>query len=39
VDRDHLRVLAAILRLADGLDRSRSNAVDHVDVSVGPSLV
>jgi exopolyphosphatase/guanosine-5'-triphosphate,3'-diphosphate pyrophosphatase len=39
VDRHQLRVLAAILRLADGLDRSRSNAVDHVDVSVGPSLV
>jgi exopolyphosphatase/guanosine-5'-triphosphate,3'-diphosphate pyrophosphatase len=39
VDRDQLRALAAILRLADGLDRSRSSAVEHVDVSVGPSLV
>jgi exopolyphosphatase/guanosine-5'-triphosphate,3'-diphosphate pyrophosphatase len=39
VDRRQLRVLAAILRLADGLDRSRSSAVDHVDVSIGPSLV
>jgi exopolyphosphatase/guanosine-5'-triphosphate,3'-diphosphate pyrophosphatase len=39
VDRDHLRALAAILRLSDGLDRSRSNAVEHVEVSVGPSLV
>ncbi len=39
VDRRQLRVLAAILRLADGLDRSRSGAVDHVDVSIGPSLV
>ncbi len=39
VDRDRLRKLASLLRLADGLDRSRSNAVEHVDVSVGPSLV
>lgn len=38
-DRRHLRVMAALLRLADGLDRSRSNAVEHVDVSIGPSLV
>ena len=39
VNRGRLRRLAAILRLADGLDRSRSSAVDHVDVTVGPSLV
>jgi exopolyphosphatase / guanosine-5'-triphosphate,3'-diphosphate pyrophosphatase len=39
VDRDRLRELAALLRLADGLDRSRSGAVDDVDVMVGPSLV
>jgi exopolyphosphatase/guanosine-5'-triphosphate,3'-diphosphate pyrophosphatase len=38
-DRRRLRRLAALLRLADGLDRSRSSAVDHVDVKVGPSLV
>ncbi len=38
-DRDRLRRLAALLRLADGLDRSRSRAVDHVDVKIGPSLV
>jgi exopolyphosphatase/guanosine-5'-triphosphate,3'-diphosphate pyrophosphatase len=39
VDRGRLRSLASVLRLADGLDRSRSQAVAHVDVSVGPSLV
>ena len=39
VDRRRLRPLAAILRLADGLDRSRSGAVDHVEVTIGPSLV
>ena len=39
VDRGRLRRLAAILRLADGLDRGRSSAVDHIDVTVGPSLV
>jgi exopolyphosphatase/guanosine-5'-triphosphate,3'-diphosphate pyrophosphatase len=38
-DRSRLRRLAALLRLADGLDRSRSSAVDHVDVKLGPSLV
>jgi exopolyphosphatase/guanosine-5'-triphosphate,3'-diphosphate pyrophosphatase len=36
---ERLRMLTAVLRLADGLDRSRSNAVDEVDVRVGPSLV
>lgn len=39
VDRGRLRRLAALLRLADGLDRSRSSAVDGVDVKMGPSLV
>jgi exopolyphosphatase/guanosine-5'-triphosphate,3'-diphosphate pyrophosphatase len=39
VERGRLRRLAAILRLADGLDRGRSRAVDHVDVTIGPSLV
>jgi exopolyphosphatase/guanosine-5'-triphosphate,3'-diphosphate pyrophosphatase len=39
VDRVRLRTLASLLRLADGLDRSRSEAVDHLDVSIGPSLV
>ncbi|HEV2993797.1 MAG TPA: Ppx/GppA phosphatase family protein [Acidimicrobiia bacterium] len=39
VDRGRLRRLAALLRIADGLDRSRSSAVDDVDVKVGPSLV
>lgn len=34
-----LRKLAALLRIADGLDRSRSQAVDDIDVQVGPSLV
>jgi exopolyphosphatase/guanosine-5'-triphosphate,3'-diphosphate pyrophosphatase len=34
-----LRKLAALLRIADGLDRSRSQAVDAIDVQVGPSLV
>ena len=31
--------LTAFLRIADGLDRSRSQAVDGLDVRVGPSLV
>lgn len=39
VDVDRLRKLVAILRLADGLDRSRSQTVDAIDVRVGPSLV
>ena len=39
VDRRRLRRLAALLRLADGLDRSRSRAVEHVHVTLGPSLV
>ncbi len=36
---ERLRKLAALLRIADGLDRSRSQAVDAIDVRVGPSLV
>jgi exopolyphosphatase/guanosine-5'-triphosphate,3'-diphosphate pyrophosphatase len=39
VDDEHLRKLTAILRIADGLDRSRSGAVDSIDARVGPSLV
>jgi exopolyphosphatase/guanosine-5'-triphosphate,3'-diphosphate pyrophosphatase len=39
VDRRRLRRLAALLRLADGLDRSRSHAVEHLQVTFGPSLV
>ncbi len=39
VDVERVRRLVAILRVADGLDRSRSAAVDDVDVRVGPSLV
>jgi exopolyphosphatase/guanosine-5'-triphosphate,3'-diphosphate pyrophosphatase len=38
-DEERLRKLAALLRIADGLDRSRSQVVDDVDVRVGPSLV
>jgi exopolyphosphatase/guanosine-5'-triphosphate,3'-diphosphate pyrophosphatase len=38
-DEKRLRKLAALLRIADGLDRSRSQAVDAIDVRVGPSLV
>jgi exopolyphosphatase/guanosine-5'-triphosphate,3'-diphosphate pyrophosphatase len=34
-----LRKLTALLRVADGLDRSRSQAVEAIDVRVGPSLV
>jgi exopolyphosphatase/guanosine-5'-triphosphate,3'-diphosphate pyrophosphatase len=34
-----LRKLSALLRIADGLDRSRSQSVDAIDVRVGPSLV
>ncbi len=36
---ERLRKLTALLRVADGLDRSRSQAVDAIDVHVGPSLV
>jgi len=39
VDETRLRRLTALLRVADGLDRSRSGTVDSIDVRVGPSLV
>jgi len=38
-DRTRLRRLAALLRVADGLDRGRRGAVGHVEVEVGPQLV
>jgi exopolyphosphatase / guanosine-5'-triphosphate,3'-diphosphate pyrophosphatase len=38
-DETRLRKLAALLRVADGLDRSRSQPVDAIDIRVGPSLV
>ncbi len=38
-DLDRVQYLTALLRLADGLDRGRTGAVDGVDVRVGPSLV
>jgi len=37
--RDTVRRLAALLRIADGLDRSRRQVVRHVQVGIGPSLV
>ena len=37
--RDRLRKLAALLRLADGLDRGRRGVVEEVDVAVGTDLV
>lgn len=42
IDRDTrevVRRLAALLRIADGLDRSRRQVVRHVQVRVGPSVV
>jgi exopolyphosphatase/guanosine-5'-triphosphate,3'-diphosphate pyrophosphatase len=36
---DRVRVLVALLRVADGLDRSRTATVDALDVMVTPSLV
>ena len=38
-DEDRLLQLVALLRLADGLDRGRAGAVEHVRARVGPSLV
>jgi exopolyphosphatase/guanosine-5'-triphosphate,3'-diphosphate pyrophosphatase len=38
-DLQRVQHLTALLRLADGLDRGRTGAVDGVDVRVGPSLV
>jgi exopolyphosphatase / guanosine-5'-triphosphate,3'-diphosphate pyrophosphatase len=37
--RERLRKLAALLRLADGLDRGRRGAVVAVDVEIGTELV
>jgi len=37
--RERLRKLAAILRLADGLDRGRRGIVESVDVQIGADLV
>ena len=39
VDEHRLAPLVALLRLADGLDRGRAGAVEHVHVRLGPSLV
>ncbi|MFI5046547.1 MAG: HD domain-containing protein [Acidimicrobiia bacterium] len=36
---ERVRALAALLRVADGLDRSRESTVDSLGVSVTPSLV
>lgn len=38
-DLARIQRLTAFIRLADGLDRGRTGAVDGVDVRVGPSLV
>jgi exopolyphosphatase/guanosine-5'-triphosphate,3'-diphosphate pyrophosphatase len=38
-DRDRVRRIVALLRLADGLDRGRRGVVERVDVEVGPDLV
>lgn len=39
VGRDRLRRLAALLRVADGLDRGRAAVVDDLQVDVGANLV
>lgn len=38
-DLSRVQRLSSLIRLADGLDRGRSGAVEAVDVRVGPSLV
>jgi exopolyphosphatase/guanosine-5'-triphosphate,3'-diphosphate pyrophosphatase len=38
-DRERLRKIVAILRLADGLDRGHAAAVEDVEVDVTPSSV
>jgi exopolyphosphatase/guanosine-5'-triphosphate,3'-diphosphate pyrophosphatase len=38
-DRERVRRIVAILRLADGLDRGRQGVVERVDVELGPQLV
>ncbi|MGZ8765887.1 MAG: HD domain-containing protein, partial [Acidimicrobiia bacterium] len=37
--RERVRRIVALLRIADGLDRSRHQVVEHVATRVGPSLV
>lgn len=37
--REHVRMLTALLRIADGLDRGRHQTVSRVSVRCGPSLV
>jgi exopolyphosphatase/guanosine-5'-triphosphate,3'-diphosphate pyrophosphatase len=39
VDEERLRRLVALLRIADGLDRGRTQPIDGIDARVGPSLV
>lgn len=39
IDEERLRRLVALLRMADGLDRGRTQPIDGVDVRLGPSLV
>src|SRR4051794_10384220 len=38
-DRERVRRIVAILRVADGLDRGRQGVVERVDVELGPHLV
>jgi exopolyphosphatase / guanosine-5'-triphosphate,3'-diphosphate pyrophosphatase len=38
-DRERVRRIVAILRVADGLDRGRQGVVERVDVELGPQLV
>ena len=38
-DREHVRVLVALLRIADGLDRGRTQVVDGIDVRATGDLV
>ena len=38
-DRERVRKIVALLRVADGLDRGRQGVVERVDVEVGPQLV
>jgi exopolyphosphatase/guanosine-5'-triphosphate,3'-diphosphate pyrophosphatase len=38
-ERERIRRLAALLRIADGLDRGRRAVVESLDVDVGPHLV
>jgi exopolyphosphatase / guanosine-5'-triphosphate,3'-diphosphate pyrophosphatase len=38
-DRERVRKIDALMRLADGLDRGRRGAVERVNVEIGPQLV